>query len=95
MVACVVRQRLAGRRHHAAAQFLDDRFPDLGVRADVGERHALERQIARALGLVVAVGAVAVDDVLRRSRALFDARLASGEREGANGDRKGKGGGHA
>ena len=86
-----VRQRLAGRRHHAAAQFLDDGFPDLGVRADVGERHALERQIARALGLVVAVGAVAVDDVFRRGRALFDAGLASREREGADGDGEGSG----
>ncbi len=29
-----VRQWLAGRRHHAAAQLLDDGFPGLGVRAD-------------------------------------------------------------
>ncbi len=52
-------------------------FPDLGMRADVGQREPLERQLAGALGIVVAVGAVTVDDVLGRGRALFDARLAS------------------
>ena len=75
-------QRLAGRRHHAAAQLADDGLPDLGVRADVGQREPLERQLAGALGVVVAIGAVAVDDVLGRGRALFDARLASGRGEG-------------
>ena len=71
--------------------FLTTRLPDLGVRADVGQRHALERELGRALGVVMAVGAVAVDDVLRRSRALFDARLASGEREGARRRKRGWG----
>ncbi len=68
---------------------LDDGFPDLGVRADVGQRETLERELAGALGVVVAVGAVLVDDVLGRGRALFDARLASGGSEGDGGDGEG------
>ena len=50
---------------------------------------ALERELAGALGVVVAVGAVLVDDVFGRGRALFDARLASGRGEGEGDDGEG------
>ena len=83
-----VGQRLAGRRHHATAELLDDGLPDLGVRADVAQRETLERELAGALRVVVAIGAVLVEDVLSRGRALFDARLTSGgqQGEGCNGE---------
>jgi hypothetical protein len=56
------------------------------VLADVGQRHTLERQLARALGIVVAIRAVAADDVLRSSRALLGARLAGRRGEGERND---------
>ena len=50
-----------GRRHHPAAQLERDLLPHLGVIRDVVELHALERKVAGAFGVVVAVGAVLVD----------------------------------
>jgi hypothetical protein len=86
-----VGQRLAGRRHHAAAQFLDDGFPDFGVLGDVGEGEALERELGRTLGVVVAIGAVAVERRFRRGGLLLDTRLASGQGEREGGDGGGAG----
>ena len=76
--------RLAGRRHEAAAQLADDLLEDFGFGGDVRGRHGLERQLARGLGVVVAVGAEAAErlDVLRHG--LLGRRLgAAAEHEGS------------
>ena len=72
-----VGQRLADRWHHVAAELLDDGFPDFGMCTDIGQRQLLERELARALGIVVAVGAEALDRGRGIGGALFGARLAA------------------
>jgi hypothetical protein len=37
LVGGLIRTRSAGRRHEVPVQFLDDLFPDLRMRADIGE----------------------------------------------------------
>ena len=68
--------RAAGRRHHATAQAAHDAFPFLRMRGDLGRCDALERQLAGALGVAMALGAVLIEDrpllgepLLRRFRA--------------------------
>ena len=59
--SCGGRLRVAGRRHEPAAQLHDRGLELLGVLRDVVERQAFERELARELGGVVAVGAVPVE----------------------------------
>ena len=55
------RLRLAGRRHEPAAQLHDRGLELLGVLRHLVQRQAFERELARELGGVVALGAVPVE----------------------------------
>ena len=53
--------RLLARRHRVDRQLAQHLFPDRGIGVHVVEAAALERQIGRELGVVVAIDAVAVE----------------------------------
>ena len=57
-----IRPRPAGRRHLAGLQLLQHLLPQRGVGRDVREIRLVEREIRRAQPVVVATGAVALDD---------------------------------
>ena len=78
-----VRPRLARRRHQVSAELANHLLPELGLGRDVADLHVLERALARELGVVVAIRAVALEDVpVRRDRLLGRALArAASERE--------------
>ena len=80
-----------GGRHHSAAQLQSDFFPDFGMIRHVLHRHTLEREVAGALGVVVAVDAVAIDCGFCRRRELLrvlGSASGRGKGEGNNGERR-------
>jgi len=62
VVGLLVGVRLAGGRHHAAAELARHLLPDLGMRADVPQIRVLERQARLLAGGVVAIEAIVLND---------------------------------
>ncbi len=88
----LVRPRLLRRGHCMAAQLAHRHLELLGVRGNVIGADALQIELARELGAVVALRAIAIDERPLLRRALGDGRLADETaarehgRDGSNAD---------
>ncbi len=79
------RPRLADGRHHAGAQLPDDFLPLGGMRGNGVERQRLEGKLGRALDVVVAARAIALDGFLVLGDQLLARRRAAGREYGGAG----------